>query len=138
MTREKLEEVYLLNKELEMWKQRRNDIHMSINSQVKILDGMPHSQTNVVKKPVEDAAIRISTDLARIDKRISEQIRMIEAAKAEVEEFIMTISKPILRMIVEYRCIQNLTWKMIGRKVGYDASAARRKYMKFLYSLPPE
>jgi hypothetical protein len=136
MTREKLEEVYLLNKELEMWKQRRKNIHMSINSQVKILDGMPHSQTNVVKKPVEDAAVRISTDLARIDKKISEQIRKIEAAKIEVEEYILTINRPLLRMIVEYRCVQNMTWREIGKKVNYDASAARRKYMSFLYSLP--
>ena len=136
MTREKLEEVYLLNKELEMWKQRRKNIHMSINSQVKILDGMPHSQTNVVKKPVEDAAVRISTDLARIDKQILKHIRRIEIAKAEVEKYIMTIDNPLLRMIVEYRCVQNLTWREIGKKVGYDASVARKKYIGFFYSLP--
>ena len=136
MTQEKLEQIYYLNKELEMWRQRRKDLHLSVATSTRKLDGMPFSKTNSVKKPVEDAVLRISTDLERIDKRIARQIMRIEKATSEIERFIMTIEKPLIRLIVEYRCVQNLTWKEIGKRVDYDPSGCRKKYLIFLRNLP--
>lgn len=135
MTQEKLEQVYYLNNELEMWKERRKELHLSITTQAKVLDGMPVSKTNSVRKPVEDAAVRISSKLEKIDKKISKLMTKIELTKIQIEEFIITINDSKMRQILEYRCVQNLTWREIGKKMNYDYAWCRKKYIRFLKKL---
>ena len=131
MTRKKLEQIYYLKKELDVWKRRRADLHMTVKSSSRKLDGMPYSKTNAINRPVEDAAVRISTDLMRIDKQIAKHIKKIAKVTAEAEAYILTVEDPEMRLILELRCIQNMTWEDIGKITNQDYSWCRRKYIKY-------
>lgn len=131
MTREKLESVYYLKKELRMWKRRLAEIQADIAQSPAAPDGMPYSRTNKTTDPTQKKAIQLS----EADAHIKKQIKKIEKAEAEVERYIITIKDPILKLIVEYRCIYNMNWQEIGEDVGYTERHCRRKYKSFVKRL---
>ena len=139
MTRKKLKQIYHLKRELELWSRRRADIHIDAISSSVRLDGMPYSKTNRISKPVEDAAIKISGKLARIDRQIAKHIKKLNATVSEVEAYILTIEDPELRIIIECRCVQLMSWRQVAKKLGagYTEESARQKYHRFILTLPP-
>ncbi|MCR4739159.1 MAG: hypothetical protein K5886_02730 [Lachnospiraceae bacterium] len=131
MTRKKLEKLYYLKKELRMWEKRKAELQADIALSLPSPDGMPHSRTNNIDNPTQRKAIK----LAEADKHIQAQILRIKKATREIEQFIMTIDDPETRMIVEYRCVYNMHWDIIGDKAGYSERQCKRKYKALLDTL---
>ena len=50
----------------------------------------------------------------------------------EIEDFVSGIEDVESRRIVRLRCIDGLPWRVIGRRVHMDYSAARKKYNKIM------
>lgn len=133
MTRTELEKIYYLKKELVMWQERLTDLQADIALGTKTLDGMPRSITNKINKPVEDKAIR----LQEVSKIIEGKISEIQYAISEVEEFIVTIEDPLMRLIIECRCCKLYTWENVAEVVGGNntAESVRQLYHRFIKDL---
>ncbi len=131
MTKEKLEQVYHLNKELKMWERRLSELEADIAISASAPTGMPYSKTNSTGNPTERKAMK----LIEANRNIRKQIRKIEKAKCEVEQYILTLDDPELRMIIEYRCVYNLSWKAIGNILNWHRSTVEKKYLSFIKKL---
>lgn len=139
MTKRKLEQIYFMKIELNKWKKRRANLHLPVNTSARKPDGMPYSKTNAISRPVEDAAVKISTDLERIDKQITKHIKKLNKAIAEVEAYIMTLDDSEIRIILECRCVELMSWKQVADTLGsgYTEEAVRQQYHRFISTLPP-
>ena len=133
ITKTNLSRIYYLSKELEMWKRRLAELEADIPPNSKLNDGMPHSQTNAVKSPTEDKAIRL-TELA---EKIREQVIRIETAKLEMEALILQLEDPILKQAIEYHCIQLMSWKDTAAHIGGSQTpeGVRQMYSRYIKSL---
>lgn len=99
----------------------------------KVYDGMPHSQTNTVKSPTEDKAIK----MAELSKKIEERIEEIQHAKLEMELTISELTDPILKLAIFYHCINLYSWNDTAAKIGGNQTAegVRKMYSRFLQTL---
>lgn len=130
ITKNELDRVYYLAKELEMWKRRLEELEADIPPNSKPNDGMPHQNTNAVKSPTEDKAIK----LVELSEKIREQIVRIEIAKLEMENLIVGLDDPILKQAIEYHCIRLMSWKDTAAHIGGSQTpeGVRKMYSRFL------
>ena len=133
MTRHQLSNIYYLTKELEAWKERLKELNADIALAPKVYDGMPHSQTNTVKSPTEDKAIK----MAELSKKIEERIEEIQHAKLEMELTISELTDPILKLAIFYHCINLYSWNDTAAKIGGNQTAegVRKMYSRVLQTL---
>lgn len=133
ITKSKLTRIYYLSKELEMWKRRLEELEADIPPNSKPNDGMPHANTNAVKSPTEDKAIK----LMELAEKIKEQIIRIETAKLEMEALILGMDDPILKQAIEYHCIQLMSWKQTAAHIGGNQTedGVRQMYSRYFKTL---
>lgn len=133
ITKANLSRIYYLSKELEMWKRRLQELEADIPPNSKPNDGMPHANTNAVKSPTEDKAIK----LAELAEKIKEQVIRIETAKLEMEALILKMDDPILKQAIEYHCIQLMSWKDTAAHIGGSQTpeGVRQMYSRYFKSL---
>ena len=130
MTRRDLEKVYYLKRELKMWERRYDELIADISQDTVAPDGMPYSRTNKVTSPTESKAIQIA-DHAELIRGKAAEIRL---AIREVEAFIVGIEDPLIRQIVELRCIYLKPWDEVAANVSKNATPenVRQMYHRFL------
>lgn len=133
MTRQELEGIYFLRKELKMWQKRYADLQADIAPPIKVLDDMPHGKGGN-SSPTEIKAIKLEETAKAIEGKIAE----IKLAILEAEQFIATIDNSFTRMIIEYRCCQCLSWKEIAYALGegYSDETVRQHYHRFIKTIP--
>ena len=136
MTRKDLEKIYWLKRELKMWEDRLHELEADMAPDTPPHDGMPHSVTNAVKSPTEDKAIAIADHYSIIAGKAAE-LRM---AIKEVETFIVNIEDPIVRQIIEYRCVKLKAWDDIADCMGRPNTAenVRQTYHRFVTNIGRE
>ena len=134
MTQTELEKVYFLKKELNMWQERLSELQADIALGIKELDGMPRSNTNGTSNPTEDKAIK----LEEVSKIIEGKISEIQYAISEVDEYILTIEDPKLRIILQCRCRMLMKWDEVAEQLGagYNAESVRQIYHRHIKDLP--
>lgn len=133
MTRQELERIFCLKKELIMWQDRLRELQYDIALSPKVLDGMPFQHTNTTSDPTQQKALR----LAEVSNVIQGKIAEIQFAIAEIEEFIISIDDSLIRMIVEYRCVMLMKWDEIAIELGdgYTEESVRQTYHRFVKDL---
>ena len=133
ITKSNLNRIYYLSRELEMWKRRLQELEADIPPNNKPNDGMPHANTNAVKSPTEDKAIK----LAELAEKIKEQVIRIETAKLEMEALILQMEDPILKQAIEYHCIKLMSWKDTAAHIGGSQTpeGIRKLYSRYMQSL---
>lgn len=133
ITKSNLNRIYYLSRELEMWKRRLQELEADIPPNSKPNDGMPHANTNAVKSPTEDKAIK----LAELAEKIREQVIRIETAKLEMEALILQMEDPILKQAIEYHCIKLMSWKDTAAHIGGSQTpeGIRKLYSRYMQSL---
>lgn len=134
MTKETLESIYWLKKELKMWQDRLAELQADIALSPKVLDGMPFQHTNAKSDPTEQKALK----LAEADKVIKAKIIEIQWNIREIEAYVMSIEQSEIRQIIEYRCVQCMDWECIGEKLGYDRTTVSKKYRAFINESFPQ
>ena len=130
MTRKELERVYYLKRELKMWERRYNELIADMSQDTPAADGMPYANTNKINRPTESKAIQIADHAALIMGKQAE----IRLAIREVESFIIGIEDPLIRQIVELRCVYCMKWEEVAAKIGKSATAenVRQMYNRFI------
>lgn len=132
MDRKKLEQVRWLKKELKMWERRLEELYADIALSGQPDDGMPHSVTNKIISPTEDKAIEIAETIEYIQKKKREIIKAVN----EVEKFIIELEDPMIRTILEYRCVYGLSWTGVADAMGADQEQTiRQSYSRFVRTL---
>ena len=130
MTKNDLEKVYYLKKELEMWKKRYEELVADMSQDTVAADGLPHSVTNSIGRPTENKAILIADHV----ELIREHMQKIGLAIREVEQFVATIDDPLTRQIVKLRCVDCMRWDEVAEHIGKSATGenVRQMYHRFL------
>ena len=130
MTRKELESVYCLRNELRMWQNRLAELQADIAMSPKAMDGMPFANTNEVSSPTERKAIK----LLEVSKVIEGKISELKITLAEIEEFIISVDDPIMRQVLEYRCVKCMSWNDVAAKLGsvYTSESVRQMYHRYL------
>lgn len=130
MSRKELERIFYLKKELSMWQDRLRELQYDIALSPKVIDGMPFQNTNSTSDPTQQKAIR----LAEVSNVIKGKIAEIQFSIAEIERFIISIDDSLIRMIIEYRCVNLLKWEEIAGRLGegYTAESVRQTYHRFV------
>lgn len=130
MSRKELERIFYLKKELSMWQDRLRELQYDIALSPKVIDGMPFQNTNSTSDPTQQKAIR----LAEVSNVIKGKIAEIQFSIAEIEKFIISIDDSLIRMIIEYRCVNLLKWEEIAGRLGegYTAESVRQTYHRFV------
>ena len=130
MTRNDLEKVYYLKKELEMWRKRYEELVADMSQDTVAADGLPHSVTNNIGRPTENKAILIADHV----ELIREHMQKIGLAIREVEQFVATIDDPLIRQIVTLRCVDCLSWGEVAERIGNTATAENTRliYHRFI------
>lgn len=133
MTRDELESIYCLKKELRMWQERLAELQSDIALNSKVIDGMPFANTNAVNNPTEQKAIKLMEVAKVIEGKISE----IKITVADIENFIIGIDDSVIRQIIEYRCVKCMNWKDISAKLGsvYTEENVRQMYHRFVSNI---
>lgn len=133
MTRKELERIYYLKRELKMWQKRFEELAADMSQDTIAADGLPHSVTNNIGRPTENKAILLA-DHAEL---IREHMHKIGIAIREVEAFIATIDDPLIRQIVECRCVKCMSWKEVADQCddGTTAECVRQTYNRFVKTI---
>lgn len=134
MTRQELESIYCLKKELRMWQERLAELQSDIALNSKVMDGMPYPNTNAITNPTEQKAIKLMEVAKVIEGKISE----IKIAVSDIEKFILAIDDSEMRQIIEYRCVQCKKWEDIGELLGYERTTVAKKYDAYLSECFPQ
>lgn len=132
ITKEELESVYYLQKELAMWEKRKEELEADIALSGIASDGMPHG--NSVGSPTERKAIKLMETATVIEGKKTE----IKLTIADIEKFIMNIDDPKIRMIIEYRCTMCMKWEDIGKLLSYDRTTVAKMYKDFIDATFPQ
>ncbi len=133
MTRKDLERVYYLKRELLMWQKRHEELLADMSQDSVQSDGLPHSVTNKITRPTENKAVLLA-DHAEL---IREHMQKIGLAILEVESFIATIEDPLIRQIVENRCVKCMSWREVAEQCddGTTAECVRQTYNRFIKTI---
>lgn len=116
MTREEVYQVYYLNKEIEMWQRELQSLREGRLPSSR-LTGMPRSSTQNNK--IEADVIKIE----EAEERIRQLLFKIQLARAEIYNYIATLSDSLIRQIIMYRCISLCTWRETAKYIGGSHSA---------------
>lgn len=77
----------------------------------------------------EDRTDKISkSSLEVIEKKQKER----EETSQKLHEFIENQQDPIIRVVLNYRCIQKKSWKEIARALGGSAESYRKMISRFI------
>lgn len=132
MTRDKLSQIFYINKELKMWEEELQALREKSLMKSKQITDMPFANTNETGNPVEQLVIQI-TDIEMI---ILGKKKELEIERTRLMQFIDNIDDSLMRMIVKYRCMDCLTWEGVASKVGgtNTADSVRKMYVRFCHA----
>ena len=74
-----------------------------------------------------DYAKRVKRLRMKLKHRIEELLAQVE----EAQEYIASIPDPDVRLILQLRFVNGLTWEQIEAEAGIPMTTAKRKYMKW-------
>lgn len=113
MTRKELSQIYFLTRELEMWQDRLKDVQAGSLVKATRITGMPMAAGHNSDVLFE----RVSKEV-EIKERIKAFTEELEERKERIERYIQTLDDSLLRMIIEYRCCQLMSWEEVSAKIG--------------------
>lgn len=131
MNREQLSRVYYLTKELEMWERKMRELEAGSGIGSPVISGMPFANTNLTSDPTASEAM----DLTKIkETALAVREELIHSIQ-EINAYIASLDDPLLRLIINYRCIETLSWNQIALKIG-GGNTAKGVQMYFYRKVP--
>lgn len=113
MTRKELSQIYFLTKELTMWQERLKALQSESLVKATRITGMPTAKGNNADMIFDRAAREVEI------KEVIEAFTInIAEKKNKIERYIQTLDDSLLRMIIEYRCCQLMSWEEAAAKIG--------------------
>lgn len=126
MTREEINQIYYIDREIEMWKRQLADLKQGGKIKAQTITGMPHANTNLTADPTGEEAGRI----LEIEEIIQRKLEQIQEQKKIVYAYIATLEDSLMRQIIMHRCITLCSWQEVAMYVG-GGNTADSVRMKF-------
>lgn len=119
------EEIKILKKELcELEEERKNRPY----SKAITYSDMPKGCG--VSDPM--AAVDELVDTERnLKEAIAYNLKQLQKERLKMELFLQDIPDAQMRLIIRLRCVNGLSWKEIGERMGMDRTTASRKFYSF-------
>lgn len=123
VTKKDIEQIYFIEKELEMWEEELEALREDGGVRSPILDGMPKGK-NWISDPTgykatlnaDDKELEKRTN--HVKKQINELIDTLTKKKLKIMNYIAEVEDPQMRMIIKLRCIDRLPWSLVARRIG--------------------
>lgn len=124
MTIKELSQLYYLKREIDMDKQRLNDLRqIAASPSTPNLSGMPRGSQS------ECALERKNIKIFELEKLIEQKIDRCNAEKIRLEKYIENIDDSLTRQIFTQRFIRCLSWRQVAHKVGgYNTAETVRQH----------
>lgn len=130
MTREELENIYDINKEIKMWERElKNRRSKSLTPSTA-----PHIGGGIT---VNDKIGENAKRNIELENKISELRERLHQERDRATEYILTISDSFYRRIVFYRCVSFMSWRRIAYEMGggNTEESVRQAYSRFMRNL---
>ncbi len=139
MTKEKLEQLSGIKKEIETLK---DELHKAGSRVSNVADVVKGSN---IQFPYQPVTYRIEgVDIQEYDRRtkriyrqLNRKLEELMDAREEIEEFIEGVEDSEIRTILRLKYINGLTWRQVCESLGYagDGSSQSKKIQRFLDKL---
>ena len=128
MTKRELSQLYYLNREIELEKQRLSELKQAATGITSRITGLPHVG-KISDKTALAGAIADCADL--IERKLAQAVEEYGRLSA----YIAGIEDSEMRQIMRLRYIDGKSWTAVAFAVGeYDESLVRKKHNRFLKS----
>ena len=128
MTLKELSQLYYLNREIEMDKERLEALRARASAPGSPnYDGMPKSPS------YENRLERYIAEIVDLEAIISAKITQCQHERNKLERYIAELPTSLLRMIFTYRFINGLTWEQVSASIGWRTTADSVRQMCYRY-----
>ena len=125
MTRAELNQIYYINKEIEMWER---DLNEEISLQSPEVTGMPRGGE------IGDGTAEAAVKRLQIRETIDGLLSQLQLKRKEIYEYIAAVDDSMMRQIIMYRCLSLCTWDEVAKYVGggNSADSVRMAFNRFV------
>ena len=126
LTREELEQIYYLSRELKMWEDELSRIRA--RSLVQSPSGNSSHGSGV-----SDKVAQRGERVVELENRIQAKRDEIQVLRDRAVQYIQSIPDSLTRMIVYYRCVSLFGWRRVAYEVGGNNTeeSVRKIYTRF-------
>lgn len=130
MTKQSLEQIYYINRELKMWEHELELLKM----RSPVASPKPKAGSG---SGISDPTARIAERRVEVESYIKFKAEQLQAARDEAVKFIWEIPDSLTRMIVFYRCVSLMSWRRVAYEVGggNTENGVRMAYKRFIDKL---
>ncbi len=127
MTKQNLEQIYYLSKELKMWEREME----RLKARSLVQSPVPRTSTS---GGISDKVAERAERLLELESRISAKREEIQQLRDEAVEYIKDIPNSLTRMIIYYRCVSLMSWRRVAYEVGGNNTkdSVRMAYNRFV------
>lgn len=127
MTVKDLSQLFYLNREIEMLKNKLADKEDSVAASSPSLSGMPRSNNNSSK--VEREALEI----VEIRNILDNRLKRAETEKLRLEQYINRIPDTVTRQVFTYRFVNGLPWEQVADCIGAkDCESVKKRCYRYI------
>ena len=127
MTVKDLSQLFYLNREIEMLKNKLADMEDSVAASSPSLSGMPRSNNNSSK--VEREALEI----VEIRNILDNRLKRAETEKLRLEQYINKIPDTVTRQVFTYRFVNGFPWEQVADCVGAkDCESVKKRCYRYI------
>ena len=116
MTKEEINQIYYLNREIEMWQRTLAELREG-GLQSPKLDGLPRSRT------ISDSTGSKAASEADIETIVEGLLLKVQLKRKEIYEYIDALDDSMIRQIIMYRCISLCSWYEVAMYIGGNNTA---------------
>ena len=131
MTRKDLKQIYLINKEIEMWQTELDRLREQSALRSKPITGMPFANTNTIT----DSTAELATKILEAECEVIGYKKTLEAKRLSVMREIRKIEDSFLRQLVFYRAVDCRGWEEISDLMGYERTTCSKRYNEYVKTL---
>lgn len=123
MNKKDIEQIYFIEKELDMWQKELDSLREDGGLKSPLLDGMPKGK-NWISDPVGIKATKnaddkeLKTRKEHAEKQINNLMDKLVKKRLKIMDYIAEIEDSQMRMIIKLRCIDRLPWSLVARRIG--------------------
>lgn len=122
MSKKELNQIYYLNKEIEMWKKELAGIEYKYDSALQSPNWKSTGGGINVSDKTADTVENIEKNKNRIKTIIEEKLSEIQTQRFNIITYINSIDDSLIRQIMYYRHVSCMSWVKVARYVGGKAT----------------
>lgn len=127
MTLQEANQIHYITQEIKSIKLELNDLEAERRYfKSTILSNMPKGRGEY-RNTTDDFLVKQEV----LKDTLEYSLRKLQEERKKFEEFLKTVDDKEIRLILRFRCVNNMRWEDIGAAVGMDRRTASRKFYHF-------